>query len=171
MDPNKNISLVGFMGTGKTSVGKSLGRKLSRRVVDIDDLIEKEQKKKISEIFAERGEAYFRVLEKEKIHEICKQKKLIITTGGGAVLDSENAQTLASNGWVIALSASPETIYQRVRHAFHRPLLKVADPLSEIIKLLAQRKPFYQKSDFLIETDGKTPAQIADKIVVILEKL
>lgn len=170
MMSDKNISLVGFMGTGKTSVGKVLSKKLARPVMDIDSLIEKDEKRKIADIFACEGEPHFRFLEKEKIKKICEGRGLIITAGGGAVIDEDNRKALSANGWVITLTAHPSTIYERVRRTTHRPLLKVADPLGEIMKLLEKRRSFYERSDYIIETDGKTPAQIADMIIEILNK-
>ena len=164
----KNISLIGFMGTGKTSVGKILGKRLNRPVMDVDLTIEKKEKRKIGEIFKDAGEAYFRSVEKEAIREICRRQGLVITTGGGAVLDTENLEALKASGWVIGLSATPETIYQRVKDSRHRPLLDGEDKLGEVKRLLAVRKPFYEKADFYFETDGRSSAQVAG---LILEKL
>ena len=164
----KNISLIGFMGTGKTSVGKILGKRLNRPVMDVDFTIEEKEKRKIGEIFKNSGEAYFRSVEKEAIREICRQQSLVITTGGGAVIDPENLEALKASGWVIGLSATPETICQRVKDSRHRPLLDGEDKLGEVKRLLAARKPFYEKADFYFETDGRSSAQVAG---LILEKL
>jgi shikimate kinase len=164
----KNISLVGFMGTGKTSVGKILGKRLNRPVMDVDRYIEEKEKRKIAKIFRDSGEAYFRSVEKEAIREISRQQGLVITTGGGAVIDPENFQALKASGWVIGLSATPETIYQRVKDSRHRPLLGGEDKFSEIKRLLEARKPFYEKADFYFETDGQNSAQVAG---LIIEKL
>ncbi len=167
MEP-RNISLIGFMGTGKSSVGKILGRCLSRPVVDVDLYIEASEKRKIGAIFSEAGEAYFRTLEKKAIREICERRGIVITTGGGAVLDPENLEALKASGWVIALSATPETVYRRVKNSRHRPLLEGKDRLEEIERLLAIRKPYYEKADFTFETNNRSSAQVA---ALILEKL
>ena len=164
----RNITLVGFMGTGKTNVGKILGEKLNYSVVDVDRFIEDRERRKINDIFEKEGETYFRSLEKEAIKEISRKEGIVITTGGGAVLDPENIETLKKTGWIVALFARPETIYQRVKNSRHRPLLKGKDMLSEIKRLLVVRQPFYEKSDFRLETDGCTSSQVAE---LILEKL
>ena len=165
---SKNISLVGFMGTGKTSVGKILAKRLSRPVVDVDLYIEANEKKKISEIFHKEGEARFRALEKEAIRQICGRQGIVITTGGGAVLDPENLKILKASGCVIGLSARPATIFRRIKNSRHRPLLEGKDPLMEIERLLAVRKPFYEKADFYFDTDGRSASQMADLILKTL---
>ncbi len=165
----KNIVLVGFMGTGKTSVGKALARRLNRPVVDVDHTIEENEKRKISEIFEKEGEARFRELEKEAIRILSQREGIIITTGGGAVIEPENRERLENSGWTVALMATPETIYQRVKDSRHRPLLENKDRLAEIKILLETRKPFYEKSDFQFETDGKNAAQVAEAILEALK--
>ncbi len=167
---SKNISLIGFMGTGKSSIGKALGRKSGRAVVDIDLWIEAAQKRKIREIFEKDGEARFRELENQAIDQVAKsQKGVVITTGGGAVLDPANLRALKESGWVVSLSASPETIFERVKDSRHRPLLKGGDLRSEIHRLLEIRKPFYATADFEFKTDGLTPDQVAQVILEALE--
>ena len=161
----RNIALVGFMGTGKTSVGKILAKRLRRAVVDIDLSIEESTKKKISEIFEAEGEAGFRVLEKEAIRQICQSQGIVITTGGGAVLDPENIERLKASGCVIGLSASPQTILGRIRHSRHRPLLNGKDKLKDIERLMTARKPFYEKADLHFDTDGHTAAEMAELIL------
>jgi len=166
---DRNIVLIGFMGTGKSSVGKTLARKLGRSFVDVDMWIETSQKRKIKDIFETDGEAYFRTLEKEAIRIISRQTGSVITTGGGVVLDAENRRLLKETGVVIALLAKPETIYERVKNSQHRPLLQGADRLSEIQSLLESRKGFYQEADLFFETDGKTSAEVAENIMGALE--
>ena len=166
----KNIALIGFMGTGKSSVGKELAKKLGREHVDIDALIEKVQKKKVAEIFEGPGEAAFRRLEKETILSVSRREGLVITTGGGAVLDPQNLAALREKGVVICLAASPETIFKRVKHSPHRPLLLGEDRLGQIRRLLETRRPFYSQSDGLFETDGLTPSQVAVSILEFLKE-
>ena len=170
MGVDKNIVLIGFMGTGKSSVGKILAKKLNRTWVDVDHCIEEKEKRKIAEIFEREGEGYFRRLEKDMVKEVAEGTDLIITTGGGVVIDAENVEALRKKGFLIALTATPETIFQRVNGSRHRPLLKNADKMGEIRRLLEQRRPFYAKADRLFSTDGKTAAQVADAIVDALEK-
>jgi shikimate kinase len=165
----KNIVLIGFMGTGKSAVGKILARRLKRSWVDVDQEIEEAENRKISEIFEKYGEIHFRLLEKKAIQKVASGTNLVITTGGGAVLDAENRLALKKNGLVITLSASAETIFQRVRQSRHRPLLK-GDLLTGIRRLLAERDPFYRQSDYTFSTDGKTAAQVAEIIEALLEK-
>ena len=119
----RNISLIGFMGTGKSSVGKALGRQTNRRVVDIDQWIESQKGRKIREIFEQEGEEHFRELEKLALVEVARLSGAVITTGGGAVLDPVNLAALKKCGWVVTLSALPETIYERVKDSRHRPPL------------------------------------------------
>ncbi len=168
MEP-RNIVLVGFMGTGKTSVGKILAKKLNRSIVDVDEAIEASEKRKIRDIFKEDGEAHFRVLEKKAIQEIAQRRGLVITTGGGAVLDVQNIEVLKETGFLVALWASPETILKRVAHSKNRPLLKEEDRLVQIQRLLAARKPFYEKADFYFKTDGLTAEEVAKNILEKLE--
>jgi shikimate kinase len=165
---SRNVVLIGFMGTGKTSVGKILARRLGRPVVDIDSRIEQTQKRKISDIFEKDGEAFFRKIEKETIVSVAKEEGLVITTGGGAALDPDNLLALREHGILVSLLASPETIFSRVKHSRHRPLLRTHAVFLEIQKLLEKRAPLYEKADMCFHTDGKTPLQVAE---LILEKL
>ena len=167
----RNVVLIGFMGTGKSAVGKILAKLLGRPWVDVDLRIEQAQKKKISEIFEKEGESAFRRLEKEMIRDVASQSGLVVTTGGGAVLDEENRKRLKQSGVLVALSASPETIFQRVKDSRHRPMLKTSgDLMTEIKRLLALRQPFYEKADMTFQTDGKNASQVAEAIAEALEK-
>jgi shikimate kinase len=160
----KNIVLTGFMGTGKTAVGRELSRLLSMQLVDIDAEIEADQKMTINEIFQRFGEKYFRDLETATIRRVAARKNLIISTGGGAILREENMETLRENGIVFCLDAHPETILARTNRSEDRPLLRTKDPMAKIKELLNFRMPFYKKAGTLIDTEGKTPLQIAEEI-------
>jgi shikimate kinase len=163
-----NIVLTGFMGTGKTAVGRELARLLSMRLVDIDSEIEAERNMKITDIFKNYGEPYFRDLETGMIVRYAKEKNLIISTGGGAVLRDENMAALRKNGMVFCLHAAPETILLRTGRSDDRPLLNVEDPLTKIRELLNGRMPFYEKAGVMIDTDEKTPLQVAEEIAAIV---
>ncbi len=161
----KNIVLTGFMGTGKTAVGRELSRMLNMRLVDIDSEIELSQKKTINDIFKIHGEKYFRDLESELIKKYSGEKSLIISTGGGAVLRDKNMNALRKNGIIFCLSARAETILERTKMSDERPLLKVDDPLAKINELLDYRRPFYERAGIVIDTEGKSPIQIAEEIM------
>jgi shikimate kinase len=157
------------MGTGKTAVGRELSAMLGMRLIDIDAEIERSQKMTINDIFKNYGEARFREIESEIIKRFSEEKNLIISTGGGAVLKSVNMDNLRKNGAIFCLKASPQTILERTKTSEDRPLLKVADPLSKIRELLDYRRPFYEEAGTMIETEGRTPIQIAEEIAEIMK--
>ena len=161
----KNIVLTGFMGTGKTEVGRILAQKLSYTLVDADTEIEKEQKTTITEIFKQYGEPKFRDIESDVIKRLSELGKAVISTGGGAVLRQENMDNLRKKGVIICLGASPETILKRTSNNNDRPLLQVEDPLKKIKELLEFRMPYYEKADIMIDTENKTPLEVADEII------
>jgi shikimate kinase len=160
----KNIVLTGFMGTGKTAVGKELARLLDVPLIDIDTEIEKSERMSINDIFKQRGESGFREIETGMIKEISQREHSIISTGGGAVMKDENMKELRKSGIIICLMASPETILQRVGKSSERPLLQGENPSQKIKGLLHFRQPFYDKADIIIDTENRTPLQIAEEI-------
>lgn len=166
----KNIYLVGFMATGKTSVGIELAKRLKKKFFDLDDLIEQQQSMRIVDIFKEKGEPYFRKIEKKVIKEVSQKSDLIIGCGGGAVVDAENLSILKESGLVICLKADIDTILKRSSGSEQRPLLNVKDPGSRIRDLLNKREPFYNKSDHIIDTIDLDVGAVAEKIISILEK-
>jgi shikimate kinase len=119
----------------------------------------------INEIFKQFGESRFREIETEMIRKLSEDKNCVISTGGGAVLKQENMDALRENGIVINLMATPETILKRTSNSDDRPLLQVENPLDRIKELLNFRRPFYEKADLMIDTEGKTPLQIAEEII------
>jgi len=161
----KNIVLVGFMGTGKTTIATQLANKLNMRYVSTDSLIEAREKRTINEIFTKESEEYFRGVESDIIREISSQENLVIDAGGGAVIREENLTNLKSNGVVICLTADEETIMSRTKKYKHRPLLNVEDPKLKIRTLLAKRAPFYAKADHCIDTGKLTVRQTVDEIM------
>ncbi len=164
----KNIVLTGFMGTGKTEVGRELARIVGWKIIDVDDEIVKTQDMSINEIFSRFGEPAFRDMETEMIRNVSQNRNVIVSTGGGAVMRQENMDILREKGVIVCLAATPETILRRTSSNSERPLLRVEDPLRRIRELLESRRPFYRKADVTIDTEGKTPLLIAEEI---LEKM
>jgi len=163
----KNIILVGFMGSGKSVTSNMLADILKRKVVSTDTLIEEREGRPIKEIFRDSGEAYFRRVEKEIVKEVSDQSDLIIDCGGGVVLDPENMANMKESGIVIYLSASPEYIYNNIKDRKHKPLLNVEEPQLRIVELLNARKPYYEKADVTINANRPID-QIAKDIVKVL---
>lgn len=164
----KNIIIVGFMGTGKTAVARALARELDMAYVSIDQEIESRERRPIKDIFRDNGEPYFRKVEKEIVKEISAKGAQVIDAGGGVVLDSENMENLRKGGVVVCLWATPETIHERTSRSKHRPLLNVEDPLGRIRELLGYRKPFYEKADFHVVTDGESVENVVRKVRKII---
>ena len=167
---NPNIVLVGFMGTGKTSIGRRLSTQLRMRYVDTDDIIERDSGRSISDIFAEDGEPTFRELESEAVRKVSKLYNYVISTGGGVVLKEENMVELKRNGIIFCLTATAEEIYRRVQHQSHRPLLQTADPLMKISTMLEERHPYYAKADYTVETTGRSFGEVMAYIKRVFTK-
>ncbi|MCK8825293.1 shikimate kinase [Fuchsiella alkaliacetigena] len=167
----ENIVLIGFMGSGKSTVGQELAARLDLEFVDSDQLLVEKAGQQITEIFAQHGEAHFRSLEKEVVAELAQQEGLVIATGGGVVLDSDNIERLQKQGTLVLLQAEPEVILDRVKDS-DRPLLDVADPLAEIKKLLSTRESYYQAAaDYVIDTSQLEVEEVVEKIVAtVLDK-
>ncbi|MBI5073635.1 MAG: shikimate kinase [Nitrospirae bacterium] len=160
----QNIVLAGFMGTGKSEVARALSRICGMKLVDIDREIEASQQKSISEIFAQQGEDQFRQIETAAIRQSASEQGVIISTGGGAVLKEENVRVLQEHGIIFCLTASPETIMLRTAGNTDRPLLQSDDRLARISELLKERQPYYEKAGIMINTEGKTPVEVAEEI-------
>jgi len=167
----KNIILTGFMGTGKSSVGKQLALRLDYRYIDLDALIVAEAGLSINEIFARDGEAAFRVLESRLLLSLKDDKGIVLSTGGGAVIAGDNRRMLHELGIVINLVAPAEEILHRLRHEHDRPLLNDDKSLERIKELIAFREPFYADADLRIETSGKTVDGIVDEILISLKRV
>lgn len=149
------------MGTGKSSVGKRLSSLMRMRYIDIDSVIETNNERAITDIFAEEGEAVFRQLESEVVEQVSQLYNFVISTGGGVVLKEENVVKLKENGIVFCLTASPEEIFERIGHQTHRPLLHTPDPLETIRTMLDERAPYYAKADYTMDTTGRSFDEIA----------
>jgi shikimate kinase len=161
----KNIALIGFMAVGKSAVGRTLAKRLRRRFVDLDRVIEKSEGLKVREIFEQRGEAHFRQVEKEQLAALLARSGYVIATGGGVVLDDENLALLKDQTFLVGLTAATDVILSRVGNGATRPLLKAGNRRERIEELLAQRQARYCQAHVTIDTSGLTLAQVVEKIV------
>lgn len=164
-----NIILVGFMGSGKTTIAMKLSQMLKMQYISTDDLIEKKEKATINEIFSKKGEDYFRDVEAEIVKEACAMENVVIDMGGGVVLRDENWNNMKSSGTVICLAADEDTIMNRTKKYKHRPLLNVEDPKQKIRSMLAKRAPFYAKADHCMDTGKMTVKQVVEKIIEVVD--
>ena len=161
----ENIALIGFMGTGKSSVGRMVASGLHFEFIDTDELIEERSGRKISEIFEQAGEAGFRQIEKQVVIELARARRTVIASGGGLAAQPDNLTSLKQHSLVICLWASPEAIWERVRHQSHRPLLQGPDPLARIRELLNVREPFYRQADVLVNTEMRSVKEVAHHVL------
>lgn len=167
----KNIVLIGFMGTGKTTIGRLLASRLGCPFVDCDKKVEYENGMTIREIFERYGEGYFRLKEKDMIARLSRYHNAVIATGGGVVLSNENMRRLKRNGIIIALTASIETILERTSRRNTRPLLLDFFAREQIVaKLLSEREQLYQKADFSIDTNSHSPQHVVTGIMIFLRQ-
>ena len=161
----RNIILLGFMGSGKSTVGRLVAARLGRTFVDMDDEIESRAGKKISHIFAEDGEARFRALEQDLVRELAGKENLVIAGGGGIVLNPQNMADFERTGLSVCLTADPEELYCRVSGTAHRPLLEGGDKLAKLTALFEKRKPLYDAMKNRIDTSRLTAGAVADEVV------
>lgn len=170
IDEAKNIVLIGLMGSGKSAIGRTIAKKLGRRFIDTDRFIERRYGKTVTELFDKEGEMQFRTLEKEVIKKISQYIGIVIATGGGAIKDPENFKYLKDCGWIIALYASPETLYKRIAGKRIRPLLlNQENPVKTLEEIFNDRKGMYAQADFQVDTENKEINQIADEIINLLD--
>ncbi len=168
---NYNIALIGFMGTGKSTVSQYLKDMLAMNEVDVDAMIVENQKMPIRDIFEQYGEEYFRNCESNAILSLQSCSQTIISCGGGAVIREENVKNLKKSSRIVLLTASPETILERVKDDGGRPILNGNMNVEFIKELMAKRKDFYEKAaDIIVETDHKTVGQICEELVASLVK-
>lgn len=166
----KNIVLIGFMGTGKTSTGRLLAGRLNRPFIDIDKKIEQETELSISDIFQLYGEDHFRQLEREAISRVARYTNTVIATGGGVVLKQENMIRLKNTGIIVSLTASLETILERTSRRGVRPLLDCEDRAERVAKLFHDRASLYMKADYTLDTTCMSPHQVTERIIVLLRE-
>lgn len=167
-----SVALIGFMGTGKTAVGKALAKKLGKEFVELDTLIEQKAGKPITEIFQQEGEIRFRELEIEATRQVAGRKNLVIACGGGLVLNWINIARLRLEAIIVYLTASPNAILKRtLSDGATRPLLNVPDKIDRIKELLWFRKPFYERAaDITIDTSNLDIDSVVQKIIDELKK-
>ncbi len=159
----RNIALIGFMGTGKSSVGRLIAEQLHFDLIDTDELIESRTGKSIAAIFAAEGEPAFRQHEQKVVAELGTRKQIVISTGGGVGASEANLASLKEHALVVCLWASPERIWERVRTQTHRPLLKEANPLAKIRQLLTAREHSYKQADVLLNTEVRSLKEVAQQ--------
>lgn len=158
------------MAVGKSAVGRHLARKLRRRFVDLDKIIEKSEGMKINDIFSRKGESYFRRAEKQALAKVLFQSEQVIATGGGAVMDEENLLLLREKSFLVCLTANPEMLLLRAGDNRQRPLLKGGDRLQRIRELLALRQRNYAQAHVCIDTSDLTVNQVTGKIMEALKR-
>ncbi len=162
----KNIILTGFMGTGKSTVGRLVATELQRDFVDMDALIEQRESRTISQIFAEAGEAYFRQLEAGLCRELAARQGLVVATGGGALVPEQNLQVMESSGLVICLDCEPTVLWQRIGHSQDRPMLAERDEgrFARLAALLKQRAPAYGRIKHHVDVTHLSAEEAAQRI-------
>ncbi|MDM8527454.1 shikimate kinase [Anaerolineales bacterium HSG24] len=162
-----NIVLAGFMGTGKSIIGKQLAHKLSLPFLDMDELIEEREGRSINQIFATDGEPYFRQLEVALCQELAKRSGSVIATGGGTLIPEANFKVMAETGLVICLDCEPDALWQRIGDSENRPMLAEQDEtrLNRLMNLLKQRQPAYQRIPYHIDVTHHSPVELVEQII------
>lgn len=168
----KNIVLIGFMGTGKTSTGKMLAARLGAAFLDMDQKIEEEAGMCIPEMFSKKGEAYFREQEHKLVQRLSMRRNAVIATGGGTVKNPDNIALLKKGGVIICLCANVDTVLERTNRRGTRPVLDNADRgdrRQAVKRLMEERHALYEQADFMIDTSDLSPMQVTDHIVKFLK--
>ena len=169
---NKNVVFIGFMGCGKTTFGKKISRRLKCPFIDTDKYIENNSGMTISDIFASKGEPYFRSLETDVCRELSDKTGYIISTGGGIIKSEENMRLLKKNSVIVYLKATPEHIFRNIGNDNDRPLLRGGDKMEKITKLMNERIPVYESlADITVFAAGDTVSHVTDKILKSLEEI
>lgn len=161
----KNIILVGLMGAGKSTIGRSLAKKLKKDFYDSDRVIEERTGVDIATIFEIEGEEGFRKREAQVIAELCQCENIVLATGGGSILSEENRENMKNHGQVVYLSTTAELLYSRIRHDKSRPLMQTSNPLETLKNLLKDREPYYKEVSDIVVTTGKQKATLIVKRV------
>jgi len=171
MKIKKKIVLIGMMGSGKSTIGALLSKKMNIKFVDLDRKIETIEKQTVSQIFKLKGEKYFREIETETISSLLnsKEKELVLSLGGGSLLHEKNRKNVKNNSLSFWLNWKPSTIIKRIRKSSKRPLIQGLND-QEIEKMMLDRNKHYAKSNFKIDCDNHKKNEIVDKIVLILKE-
>ncbi|MDP3980530.1 MAG: shikimate kinase [Chlamydiota bacterium] len=162
-----NVYLFGFMGTGKSTVGRLAAKEMGLDFVDMDKLIEEREGMSIKDIFQEKGEPFFRKLETELIKELVQRENILAATGGGVIKNQENVDLMQQSGCCICLNAAQEVILQRVSHSKNRPLLLGEDLMKQIQDLLNQRKALYAKIDHQVDTSVLSIQEVVQHVIAL----
>ena len=166
-----HIFLIGFMGSGKSTVAKYLSSAYQMKQIEMDEQIEKNEGRSISSIFEKEGEEYFRTLETELLKSLDPRETFVVSCGGGAAVKEENVREMKEKGRIILLSAQPETVYVRVKNSHNRPLLEGNMNVSYIKNLMDKRQKLYERAaDFQVKTDGRTAKDIGEEIIKQIRK-
>lgn len=163
--PLPNLALIGLMGVGKSSVGRHVARVLGYEFVDTDELIEQRAGCSIPEIFTRQGEPAFRAMERDLVAEMASWRGKVIATGGGLGANPDHLASLRTHALVVCLWASPETLWKRVQHQTHRPLLQGPDAETRLRALLEARGPVYRQADVLVNTEHRDSREVADHVL------
>lgn len=162
----KNIFLIGFMGSGKSTISKMLSEKLNVKQAEMDEIIVQEQGMPITEIFEKFGEAHFRDIETNLVKQLQEENGIVVSCGGGAVLREENREMMKEAGVIVLLTAKPETILERVKDSTNRPILNGNMNVTYIAELMEKRRACYEDAaDIIVETDGKNCEEICEEIL------
>lgn len=168
----KNIFLIGYMGTGKSSVAAHMTKTYGMEVVEMDEMIVCREGMSISDIFAKHGEDYFRDAEGKLLQEICQQENKVVSCGGGVVLRSQNVEEMRKGGRIVLLSAKPETILERVKDDDSRPLLVGNKTVAFISEMMEKRREKYEgAADIIIQTDNKSVVDICEEMIERIKKM
>ncbi len=161
----RNIALIGFMGVGKSTVGQQVAGIMNFDFLDTDAQIESVVGMTITRIFEQHGEEHFRACETTLVRELSQRERLVISTGGGLAANPDHLASLKSHALVVCLWASPDAIWERVKHQTHRPLLQTENPQQRIRDLLAQREPVYRQADLLVNTEMRTLKELVHQVL------
>lgn len=165
-----NVFLIGFMGVGKSTMARMLAEELHMNLIEMDETIEAEQGMTIQEIFEKQGENGFRDIESAFVERISQGQNMVVSCGGGAVLRKQNVENMKKSGKIIFLTATPETIFERVRYSTNRPLLNGNMNVEYIAQLMERRKSIYESAaDVIIITDGKSEAEMLQDLLVVVQ--
>ncbi|SFI44556.1 shikimate kinase [Selenomonas ruminantium] len=168
----RNVVLIGFMGTGKTSTGKMLAAKLGAAFIDMDQKIEEEAGMSIPDMFARKGEAYFREQERALVKRLAARRNAVISTGGGTVKNPDNVADFKKSGVIVCLSASVDAVLARTNRRGTRPVLDGADQgdrRKAVEQLMAERRELYKQADYTIDTSELSPLLVVENIVRFLK--